>query len=111
VLLNENARRECIHRVGIEDRDDPLHDNRTRVEVRGHEMHSDTRELDAVFQRVFLRVHSRKRRKESRVNVEDPIRERLDHRRAQDPHEPSQAHDVDAALLKFTDQSTVVVVS
>jgi hypothetical protein len=111
VFLDENARRECIHTVCIEDRHDPLHDNRTRVELRCHEMHGDTREFDAVFQRVFLRIHSGERRKERRVNIEDPIPERLDHRQTQDPHEPSQAYDVDSTMLEFTDQCTVVVVS
>jgi hypothetical protein len=42
------------------------------------------------------------------MNVENAIRERLDHGRAEDPHEPREADHVDSSLAKLTDQRTVV---
>ena len=56
--------------------------------------------LDAVLERLPLRVKTGKRRQQRRMDVENRVRERVDERRADEPHEAGKTHEPDVARLR-----------
>jgi hypothetical protein len=63
-------------------------------------MHRSAADAHAVLQRLPLRVEPRKRGQKRRVNVEDAIRERLEQRPADSPHEAGKTDEADIAILQ-----------
>jgi len=59
MFFRENARGQRGDGVTIEHRHRSLKDDRSTIEVGGHEMHSDTGNLDTVLEGLSLRSHSR----------------------------------------------------
>ena len=71
VLFRENACRQRVGRIGLEDGYDALQDDRTAIELGRHKMHRDTGDLDAVLECLSLRIHAGKRRQKRRMDVQD----------------------------------------
>jgi len=111
VLLFEKACRQGVGRIGLEDGYDALQDDRTPIELGRHKMDRDTGDLDPVIECLSLRIHTGKRREKRRVDVQDPIGKSLDHRAAQHTHEPGEAHNIHASLLKLFHQRAVIVIA
>ena len=82
MLFDEDARRQRLGGVTRLDRDRRLHDDRAGIELGRHEMDGDAGDVDAVFERLPLRVDARKRRQQRGVNVEDRVRKRVAERPA-----------------------------
>ena len=74
MFLSQDPRRERLHGVGVQHRNRRLQNDRTRVQFFVHEMHRAAGDLDAVFERLMLRVETRKGRQQRWVNIENPIR-------------------------------------
>ena len=64
-----------LRRVVVAHRHGGLQHDGTAVELRGDQVHGCARDLDAVLERLPLRVDAGKRRQERRVHVEDARRE------------------------------------
>ena len=80
MLLFQNAGRKRLHRVVIQHRHRRLHDDRAGVQVLIHEMHRAAGDLDAVFERLMLRIQAGKRRQQRRMNVQNAVRKLADER-------------------------------
>ena len=59
VLFGENARRQGVFRVFVENRYGSLDQNRSRVEMLIDEMHRTAGKLDTVLERLMLRFEAR----------------------------------------------------
>ena len=101
MFLDQNARGEGVGRVLVVDRHDGLEHDRASIELRGNDVHGGTTDLDAVVPRLGLPVEPGEGRQERWMDVEDAVRERLDERCAQQPHETSEAHERDVAFLEL----------
>ena len=94
------------------DRDGRLHDDWAGVELRRHEVHGHAGDVDAVLERLPLRVDARKRRQQRRVNVEDRAAETR--RRTSGPSSrmnPARQTRRDAALANRLDERAIVGVA
>ena len=78
-----------------------LHHDRAASSSRGHEVHGRAGDLHAVLERLALRVDAGERRQQRRVDVEDRVRERVEERRADQPHEAGEADERDAARAQL----------
>src|SRR5712692_3949826 len=94
VLLDQNPRRERVHRVIVQNRNGRLNDDRARVQLRGDEMHRRATDAHAVLEGTPLRVAPGKRRKQGWMDVQDPIRKCAEHRWAHKSHVTGQAHEI-----------------
>ena len=77
MLDREHACGKRLGGVALFDRHAVLHDDRAGVELRRHEMDRDTRDVDAVFERLALRIDAGECRQQRRMNVQDRLRKRL----------------------------------
>ena len=111
MLLDEDPCRQGLHRVAIEDGHSGLKHDGAAIELRRHEMNSGAADAHAVLQRLPLRVEPRERGQERRVNVEDAIREGLEHRRAYAPHETGETDDADVVIVQDADNRAIVIVA
>ncbi len=111
MLLDEDSCRQRLHRVGIEHRHGGLKHDWAAIELRRHQMHGRAAHAHAVLQRLPLRVEPRKRGQQRRVNVEDAIRERLEQRRADAPHETGETDEADIAIVQEPDDHAIVIVA
>ena len=80
-----------LGRVVVAHRHRGLQHDRTGVELAGHEMDGRAGDLHAVLERLALRVDAGERRQQRRVDVEDRVREGVEQRRADEPHEAGEA--------------------
>ena len=69
MLLRENAFRQRMLVVAIEDRHRLLHDNGSMIELLIHKVNSAACDFYAVRQCLFLRLESGKRRQKRRVDI------------------------------------------
>ena len=75
-------------------------------------MHGRAGDLDAVLERLALRVEAGERRQQRRVNVEDAHRKGVEQRLADKPHEAGEADEVDArGAISVVDDRRVVGVA
>ena len=86
--------------VAVEHRDGLLREDRAGVGARVDQVHRAAGDPDAVGERVPHGVRAGERRQQGGVGVEDPLREGLEDRRAEDPHEPGAHQPVRAQLLQ-----------
>src|SRR5207302_8758236 len=73
-------------------RTDGLHDAEAVVEIFVHEMHGTPGEFHAVFERLALRLETRKRRQQRRMNVENAIGKLGDEIRREQAHVASKTN-------------------
>jgi len=111
VLFRENSRGERVGRISLENGYGALQDDRTAIELGRHKMHRDAGDLHAVLECLSLCIHAGERREKGRMNVQDAIGKRLDHCGTQHTHEPGQAHNIYASLLKLLHQRAVIVIA
>src|SRR5438034_156430 len=76
MLFSENAGREILDRVVVHDGHNALRDDRAAVQSFINIMNRAARPFHTVIQRLLLRIQSGKRRKQTRVNVENAIAKR-----------------------------------
>ena len=91
MLLDEDARRKRLGTCRRHARHRGLQNDRTGVEVGGHEMDGGPGHLHAMVQRLALRVDARERRQERRVDVENRVGKCVEKRCPDQPHETGQA--------------------
>ena len=95
-----------------QDRHSALNDDRTCVEVRRDEVHGHAARLDAVIERLLLRVKTGKRRQQRRVDVENRVRERVDATaRRRFRMNPARHTSRDVARASSLHQRAIVVVA
>ena len=90
------------------DRDDGLQDDWAGVEIFVHEMHGAAAELDAVFERLALRLETRKRGQQRGMNIQDAARKGGDEIGREQAHESREADQVDAVFAERGDDQAVV---
>ena len=95
-----------LRRLGQVDR--ALEDDRPRVDALVDEVDRGAGELDAVVERLPLRVETRERRKQRRMDVQDAAGERADEPAREDPHEAGEADEPDAVLVEHPGEGHVV---
>ena len=76
MLFEQDARRQRIDRVVGEHRDRGLNDDRPAVQFRRHQVDRRARDAHAMRERLSLRIESRERREQRRVDIQDPIGKR-----------------------------------
>ena len=111
MLFDQDPRGECLNRVIVEQRHGGLQDDRTVVQLGGHEMHGGARDSHAMVERLPLRVESGECRQEGGVDVQNAVREGLDQRGTHQAHETGQADQIDASGAEQIDQRAVVGVA
>jgi len=111
MFLSENPRRERLVRISLEDRDSALNDDGAAIELRSHEMHSDTAHLDAMRKCLTLRIDAGERREERWMDIQDGIGIRLEQRRPDEPHIAGQTDKAHAASLQLPDDGAIVIVA
>jgi len=108
MFLLEDPRGQRRHGVAIEHGYRSLQDDRTRVELLRDQVNGDAGYLHAVLERLALRVDAGKRRQQRWMDVEDSIREGVNHRRAKQSHESCETDEVDASRLEFGGKCSVI---
>ena len=88
-----------------------LHDDRPAVELRGDEVHRHAADLDAVLDRLTLRVEAGERGQQRRVDVQDGVAESVEERRADQAHEAGEADETDVARAQLAHERPIVVVA
>ena len=74
-----------------------LHDDRTRIELAGDEVHGRAGDLHAVLERLLLGIDAGERRQQRRMDVEHGVRKGVEQPRADQTHETGEADEADAA--------------
>src|SRR5262245_51712700 len=108
MLFHEDPGAQGLLRVVVADRHARLRDDRSGVHTFVDEMNGGPRELDAIFERLPLRVQARERGKKGRMDVDQAAVPASYDFGAEDPHEAGQAHEPDAALVEAPEQRRVV---
>ena len=105
MFLLENPRAERVGRVVVKDRHGRLTDDRSAVELARDEVDRGAGHFRAVVQRLPLRVHAGERREERRMDVEDGVREGVEERGSEEPHESREADERQVARSEFADEN------
>ncbi len=79
------------------------------VEVLVNEVHGAARDFYAVVERLFLRLQSRKRRQQRRVDVQDSIGELLHKPRREQAHVSCEAYEINLVLTQGLHDFAVVL--
>ena len=111
MLLLEDPRGQRLHRVVVFHRHRALEQDWTAVQLPGDEVDGRAADLHAVVERLALRVHAGKGRQQRWVDVQDGVGERLEQRRADEPHETRKANEDGTARPQFLDEPPIVVVA
>ena len=111
MFLDENTRSHRGLGVVVEDLNGPLHDDRSAVELLGHEVHRGASNLYPVLQRLTLSVQSGERRKERGVDVQNGLRIRLEQRCADQPHVAGQTYETNITRAQLSSNGFFVVVT
>ena len=111
VLFDQDALRQRRRRVLVEHRDRRLQNDGAAIELAGDQMNRRAADADAVRKRLRLRVHARKGREQRGMDVQDRVREFVEQRRTDQPHEPGQAHERHACRRRARRERGVVLVA
>ena len=111
MFLFEDARRERTRRVIRENRNRPLDDDRSRIEIRGDEVDGNAADLYPVLDGLRLSIDTGKRRQQRGVNVENRVGEGVDQRQPDDSHEAGEADEAYVARLQLPHERSLVVVA
>ena len=98
VLLLQNASRQRVFVIAVEHGHYFLHQDGAVVEVGVHEVDSAARNLHAIVESLLLRLQSRKRRQQRRMNIEDAVGKLLHKPRRQQTHVSRKANQIDLLL-------------
>ena len=109
MLSLQDAIRECLSCVVIENGDSPLQDDRTRVELGRDQVDGDTADLHSVLDRLMLGIHSRKRRQQRRMNIENRVREGIQQHGANQSHVTGETDQTNLPCPQFVEDGTIVV--
>ena len=91
VFFDEDALRQRRRRVLVEHRDRCLENDGAAIELAGDQMNRRAADADAVRKCLRLRIHARKGREQRGMNVQYGVREFVEQRWPDQPHEPRQA--------------------
>ena len=111
MLLNKDSCRERVASIVAMDRDGALQDNGAAIQLRRHDVDCDATHLDAVFNGLALRIDAWKSRQKRGVYVENGVWERLQQRRADQPHVAGQTDEANVPRAQFSDDCAVVIVA
>ena len=103
-----DPRQEALEGVAGPDRHRFLQDNRPMVHLLIDEMDRHPGDLRSPGQRITNRVGAGKRRQQGRMDIENPAAEAAHEDGRENPHEPGQAHQLDAVRLEQTDEGGLV---
>src|SRR5215831_6771756 len=108
VLLFENALRQRLRCVVIQNRNHRLLQNRPGIHSLVHQVHGAAGELHSVADSLMLGVQAGESRQERRMNVQDSSRKLPNKMPAQDAHVAGQADQVYPRGAKLRDELAVV---
>ena len=99
MFLLEYARRQRVDGVVVADLDGALEDDRAGVEGFVDEVNGAAGDLDAVFERLSLRVESGKCGQQAWVNIDDAVGKGAYEIARQEPHIAGEANKLDIAAF------------
>ncbi len=108
MFFGQHACRQRLDLVGVEDRHRRLQHDRSRVELRVHQMHGRTRHPDAVLQGLALRLEPRKRGQQRRMDIQDAVGKRVEQRPSDQVHEAGETDEGDATRQQQIGQRPIV---
>ena len=108
VFFDEDPGRQRLDGVVIEYQHGRLLDDRSPIELAGHEMNGNAGDAYAVFDRLPLRFETREGRQERRMDVQNPLRKRVEEGRAYDTHETGEANQIDRVRPEHVDERAIV---
>ena len=111
VLFDENPRGQRLGRVVSADGHGRLEHDGTGVELARYQVHRRSRDSYAVVECLTLRFDARERRQERRMDVQNRVGERVQQRRADQPHESREADQPDAAAQELLRNGAVELVT
>ena len=111
MLLREDSRRERFGCISRKNWHGALHHDWPAVQFRSDEVDGYAAHLHAMLNRLPLRLQTRKRRQQRRMDVENRVRERFNERRTNKPHESGKADQGNIARAQLPHQRAIVVVS
>ena len=100
MLLVLDAGVQGLRRIGIEDRDGELQDDRARIHALVDEVDGAARDLRAIIQGLSPRLETRKRRQQRGVNIDNSPSKSTEQPLFYDPHEARQDDHVDPVVLQ-----------
>src|SRR5262249_13696906 len=100
MLFFQNACRERLPCVIVLDGNHRLQNDRSTIESIVHKVYRASAEFDAVLQRFLLRIHTRKRWKQRRMDMQDIVRIRIEERAAKDTHKARQYDETDIGFFQ-----------
>ena len=108
VLLFQDAVGKCFDRVIIEHRNHGLANNGACVHTFVHQMDGASCALDAIFQRLLLRVQTGKGRQQGGMNVQDSLGKGPNEVRTQNAHKTRQTNQIHLVGPKHGHHFTVI---
>src|ERR1700691_5071384 len=109
MLLLENTGAESVLIVRIKHSNSLLHNDRPMIKLFIHEMHSAAGNLDSISESLLLRLQSRKRRQQRRMNIENPPRKLLHKPGRKQTHVSGETDEVHLILPKRPDNFAVML--
>jgi hypothetical protein len=109
VLFGQNALRERVLVVLLQNGDRTLQDDYAVIEMLVDKMHCAASHFDAVLEGLLLRVETGKRRQQRGMNVEDAIRKRGDEPGREQAHVARKADEIDIVSAQAGDHIGVVL--
>src|SRR5687767_12671908 len=86
VFLFEDACGECLNRIAIEHGHGALRDDWPTIKRLVNKVDRAAANFHAMLERLSLRIKPGKRRQQTRMNIHNPVPERLNKTRRQQPH-------------------------
>src|SRR5207249_2851732 len=111
MLHGEDTGAERLLGVVVPDGDRPLHDDRPVVGLLVDEVNRSSGDLDAVLQRLTLRMEALEGRQQRRVDVHDPEWKSVEQDPRQETVETREEDELDARLPQGIDDSAVEVLA
>jgi hypothetical protein len=108
MLFDQDPGRQRLNVVIVKNRYGGLKHDRPIIEIQGDQMHRGAGNADAVIEGLPLCVESRERRQQRRVDIECPIRKRVEERSRHTSHETGQADQIDPALPEHFRKGVIV---
>ena len=111
MLFDQDPGRQRLDAVIVKNRHGGLKNDRPTIELRGDQMNRGARNADAVFEGLSLCVASRERRQQRRVDIECPVRKRIEQRGGHTPHETGQTDQIYPAVPEHFRKGSIVRLS
>lgn len=108
MFLLENACRQTLNCVTVVHRYDTLRDNWSAIKCFVNKVNCASARLHSGFESLTLRIETRKRRQQARMNVQDASAKSLDEFARKNAHVAGETNEIDFAIFQRRSDVTIV---